>query len=554
MFVCVLFLVLSARTHAQFTSVFYNDSVDSHHFNNSNVSAAGDVNGDGIPDFMVGDPGDLSGGFLGPIPAIGFVEVFSGADGSLLHNLLGDTLGDRFGFSISEAGDVNNDGFDDILVGIPFDGTNGVEAGAVKVFSGLDGSVLFFLPATAPGRTSGWSVAGLGDINGDGHDDFAVGEPQNGSSSAANSRVRIFSGIDGSLIRVHLSPVAIFSGASVANAHDVNGDGTNDLIVGQPKFNPTSFGGRGRAQVFSGADGSLIHTVFGTSADSRAGESVDGIGDINGDGFGDFIVNEPSAATGNPNITGLVRIFSGLDKSVLHTFVNPLQSSEFGTKVAGIGDADGDGVSDFCITQMGVNVIGAMLRVPVVKVFSGASQALIAELPANLTARFQSVDDIGDINGDGKSDTVVGSFSPSFNGTGGDIRVYLNGVEPVSSYSSNSGNPAGLTLLWQPNLGNVNLPTGTLLCTGATPGGSGLILASLAQADIPVFGFDLLVAIDPVNLALVATIGADFAGEFAVAEVSRRNPIIAGTRVNVQFIEIGPAIQASNGIQFIAIP
>ncbi len=550
----MLFLVLGARTHAQLTSVFYNEAVADHHFNHSNVSAAGDVNGDGIPDFMVGEPGDLSGGLLGPIPVIGFVEVFSGADGSLLHTLVGDTLGDRFGFSVSEAGDVNNDGFDDILVGIPYDGTNGTKAVSVKVFSGLDGSVLFFIPATAPGRTSGWSVAGMGDINGDGHDDFAVGEPQRSSASSSNSRVRVFSGIDGSLIRVHLSPASILSGSSIANAGDINGDGTNDLIVGQPKFNPTNFGGRGRAQVFSGANGSLIHTVPGTSANSRAGKSVDGIGDINGDGFGDFIINEVGAPTPDPSAFGIVRIFSGQDKSVIHTFVNQIQVLEFGSRVAGLGDADGDGIDDFCITQSGLSIIGAPLRLPVVKVFSGANRSLVAELPGELTTQIQSVDNIGDINGDGKSDTVVGSFSPSFNGPSGNIRVYLNDVKPVSTYSSNSGNPSGLTLTWQPELGNVNLLTGALQCSGATPGGSGLVLVSLAKADIPVFGFDLLVAIDPVNLLLVATLSADVNGEFAVAEVSRRNPIIAGTRVNVQFIEIGPTIQASNGLQIIAIP
>jgi len=105
----------------------------------SSVSGVGDVNGDGVADLIVGAPFSDNNG-LGS----GSARVFSGADGSILYNFFGDSSGDEFGTSVSGAGDVNGDGFADLIVGAPFgDGNNGFDTGGVRVFSGADGSILY---------------------------------------------------------------------------------------------------------------------------------------------------------------------------------------------------------------------------------------------------------------------------------------------------------------------------------------------------------------------------------------------------------------------------
>ena len=150
-------------------SVLYNFDGDSagDMFGGS-VSSAGDVNGDGFADLIVGASGDDNNG-----TESGSAQVFSGVDGSVLYNFDGDSAGDMFGFSVSGAGDVNDDGFADLIVGAPFDDNNGMDSGSARVLSGVDGSVLYSFDGP-PGDMFGDSVQGSGDANGDGVDDFTV--------------------------------------------------------------------------------------------------------------------------------------------------------------------------------------------------------------------------------------------------------------------------------------------------------------------------------------------------------------------------------------------
>ena len=134
------------------------------------VSGAGDVNGDGFADLIVGAPGDDNNGI-----ASGSARVLSGIDGSTLFTFDGDSAFDLFGDSVSGAGDVNGDGFADLIVGAPFDDNGGIASGSAGVLSGFDGSTLFTFDGDSAGDFFGVSVNGLGDLNGDGLDDFVVG-------------------------------------------------------------------------------------------------------------------------------------------------------------------------------------------------------------------------------------------------------------------------------------------------------------------------------------------------------------------------------------------
>lgn len=219
-------------------------------FTGRSTVGMGDANNDGIPDFAIGSPLDST------IAAnAGAVRIYSGSDTSLLHEVFGSAVGQRFGWSISGDVDINNDGFADLIIGIPGDDLGGLSTGAVQVISGRDASVLHALNNTLPTRAFGWSVSGLKDITGDGFDEFIVGRPVSPSTYPFDGQAFVYSGRTGNpLYNFQGGIYADDFGIAVADAGDVNNDGTHDIVVGAP-----GEGRLGRPQgyvrVYSGATG-----------------------------------------------------------------------------------------------------------------------------------------------------------------------------------------------------------------------------------------------------------------------------------------------------------
>jgi len=220
----------------------------------------------------------------------------------------------------------------------------------------------------------GASVVALGDVDGDGAADFAVSAPgvrgsglhDGWTSPEGGGRVFIYSGRTASVIRVLTDQWAGF-GASMANIGDVNGDGVADLAVGSPMASPQEgpLAGAprvGRVWVYSGADGAVIRMLEGAAVGSDFGWAVAAAGDINGDGVGDLIVGAPGAAASDP---GAAFVYSGADWSVLHTLVGERAGDRFGFAVAGgidvpveEGENEDDGVPEFLIGAPGHDVEG----------------------------------------------------------------------------------------------------------------------------------------------------------------------------------------------------
>ena len=332
------------------------------------VSSAGDFNGDGIGDLIVGAYQSDAGGLDAGRAFIYFGGRRVDAKADLV--LTGETAGDLFGVAVACAGDVNKDGYSDVLVGAHENDARGANAGRAYIYfggPGADAKPDVILNGESAGDAFGYSVSGAGDMNKDGYADVIVGAYENSAGAAAQGRAYIFLGGP----RMDAVPDAILTGEaggdyfgiSVAAAGDVNRDGFADVIVGAYQ-NDAGGLDAGRAYVYLG--GKVLQdktdlVLTGAGAGDSFGFSVAGAGDMNEDGFGDLIVGAYHNDAVGSN-AGRAYIYYGrkaMQREPDLVLNGEAAGDAFGYSVAGAGDVNGDGFFDVIVGAYGNDAGGS---------------------------------------------------------------------------------------------------------------------------------------------------------------------------------------------------
>ncbi len=465
------------------------------------VASAGDVNGDGFDDVIVGvskfDAGQLDEGRA-------LLYLGSAAGLATLHAwwIDGDQQDALLGHSVASAGDVNGDGFDDVLVGGPGRSNPEPQEGRAWLFMG-SAAGLSALPAwwdysNQDYALYGFCVASAGDVNADGFDDVIISAPYFDYPEIDEGHVWLYLGSPGglghSVWTIGGDQDTSFFGYSVASAGDVDGDGFDDVIIGGPgRSNPET--DEGRAWVFHGSASGLETdpTWYDQSDQNSAwfGYSVAGAGDVNADGFDDVLVGAPYHDSGNLN-EGRVCLYlgspGGLGSAVWIDDTDQ-DSAFYGWSVAGAGDVNRDGYDDVITASPAYDI--AHTNEGAAWLFPGSAAGLTGTgwgaAGHQIGAWFGfSVASAGDVDGDGASDVIVGApFHDSGQSNEGMAYVYLGRGNPGEKYCvanpNSTGAPADITAF-----GTTSSSAGELtLEASPVPNQTGLFFHGMNQTQIP---------------------------------------------------------------------
>jgi fibronectin type 3 domain-containing protein len=382
-----------------------------------------------------------------------------------------DQASAEFGYSVASAGDVNGDGYSDVIVGARYYNTANSNAGKAYLYlgssSGLQASPSWNSSGDdQAGARFGYSVASAGDVNGDSYDDVIIGAY---GYSASRGKAYLYLGSSSGL---EASPswtssgddqAGAYFGYSVANAGDVNGDGYSDVIIGA-KYYDTANTDAGKAYLYlsnsSGLQASPSWTSNGDNdqANANFGNSVASAGDVNGDGYSDVIIGAKYYDTANSNAGKAYLYFgipssSGLQASPSWTSSGDDQAgAEFGNSVASAGDVNNDSYADVIVGAHSYDIVGG--GEGKAYVYLGSTSGLTPSWNSSGDgdqggACFgHSVASAGDLNGDGYDDVIIGAYWYNTAGVPKTGKAYLyigssSGLQTSPSWTSSGDDQAG---------------------------------------------------------------------------------------------------------------
>ncbi|MBK8609502.1 MAG: FG-GAP repeat protein [Chitinophagaceae bacterium] len=442
------------------------------------VAAAGDVNGDGYSDVIIGAFLFDDGANAGEGRAFAYHGSAAGLSASPTSTPDdANQAGAALGISVASAGDINADGYSDVIIGANAydDGANANEGRAFIYHGSATG--LSASPNATPddanqaGAQFGQSVNTAGDVNGDGYSDVIIGAPNyTDGANTFEGRAYVY---QGSAAGLSASPNSTLDdinqatanfGISVAGAGDINGDGYSDVIVGCHNYNDGANGAEGRAFVYHGSATGLSATPNNMPDDANQaganfGYSVASAGDVNGDGYCDVIIGAIGYDDGANTAEGRAYVYhgsaTGLSASPNSTPDDANQAiAQFGFSVASAGDVNGDGYSDIIIGAIGYDD-GANINEGRAFVYYGSAAGLSASPNSTLDDANQgdswfgiSVDCAGDVNGDGYNDVIVGAYEYDDGANADEGRAYIyhgspSGLSTSPNNTLDDANQAG---------------------------------------------------------------------------------------------------------------
>ncbi len=299
------------------------------------IDSIADLDGDGIRDIVIGERLHEHNGF----PWAGQAYVYSGATDQKIYTFTYDEYSSFFGSKVCVAGDLNNDGFEDILIGAPGADIGGIgSVGFIHAYSGADGSLLYRIegdPATT--RNLGSSMAPYHDYNGNNRDDFFVGW--------GYEDLRLHNGRDGSHLRMWGGAGSTINPTVIARIHDWDGDGIKDFMT---RGQATVYGES--ACIMAGWNGAVITTIEALGGSIAAMTKVK---DLSGDGVDDIAFGMPSTGSPQEISVGLVQVHDGVTGDLLYAMPGERRLEQMGHSLANMGDTNGDGLGNFLMGAPG---------------------------------------------------------------------------------------------------------------------------------------------------------------------------------------------------------
>ena len=522
------------------------------------VATAGDVNGDGYSDVVVGAKLYSNGqSFEGQ--AFAYHGAPTGLAIGPARALEMNQGGAELGTVVAPAGDVNGDGYSDVIVGAVFYDNGETNEGAAFVYygsrTGIGSSPNWMAEGNQADSRFGEFAAGAGDVNGDGYADLIIGAHGYDNGESSEGRVFVYHGSASGLATTAAwitegNQMSAAWGHAVSSAGDVNGDGFADVIIGAPGFsNDTTQ--EGGAFVFLGSATGLAATPDwvgeGNQGTSLYGFAVSTAGDVNADGYSDVIVGSPRFNNGEFR-EGKAFVYhgsaNGLEDVAAWTAESNLATADFGIAVAAAGDLDGDGYADVVVGASGYS--NGETGEGAAFIYTGSPFGLLVTpgwiFEGNqATALFaRSVATAGDVNGDGYSDLIIGAGQ--YNSWNGWAVVYHGGESGLGFAWDTTTNQPCLYGASVATAGDVNGDGYADVIVGAWlyDNGQGSEGSAFLYAGNGGFGLDRRpMQLRTQSFAPIGVLGrSDSPTEFTVAGLGRS--AVGRTRVRLQ-VEVKPA-------------